>query len=211
MLMALTFFMGVSLSAFSQFEGVIAYSIEYSTDDAHLKNMLESFPDLSYLYLKGNMSKFEQSTSGGGVQSFISNHETGDMTLVMQFLGSAFKVRMSHENIKDLEQVPAKAVFYDEYKKEIGGVNCSHAYTLENTDTLHIYYTKTIASGNIIPELANLDGTPLYYETVKKDIRMTYSAQEIKETQIPATEFEIPSNIRELPFDDFARSFAVVK
>ncbi len=211
MLIALTFCMGVSLSAFSQFEGVISYSIEYSTDDDHLQSMLESFPKTSKLFLKGNMSKFEQNTAGGGSQSFISNHSSGDMTLVMQFLGSAFKVRVSSDNIQELKQVPTKEIFYDGQSRVIGGITCQHAYTIENSDTLHIYYTESITSGNIIPELANLEGTPLYYETIKKDIKMTYSAKAIDEMTIADVEFDIPSNIRELPFNDFARSFAVVK
>lgn len=201
----------VSFLAFGQFEGTITYDIEYSTTDETMEQYLGSFPKQSTLKIKNELIRFDQSIAGGGTQSFISNANDTSTTLIMSIMGNAFQVNLTSKEIMQLEQAETFEIIETEESKMIAGYICKMAYAISGADSLKVYYTEEIKCQNIVPQLEKLNGFPLVYEVEKGNVRMKYTCKNISEDVIDESDFIVSSSIREIPFDDFARSFAVRK
>ncbi len=200
-----------SLTSFAQFEGVLTYDIAYTSSDKEMVGYLESFPKQSSLFINNERMRFDQNLSGGGKQSFISNTETNTTSLLMNFMGGEFQVNLTAEQISQLELAQQLKIVKTEKTKSIAGYLCQHAYAISGSDSLSIYYTTEIKTGCIVPQFADLDGLPLYYEMNRGKIQMAYTCKEVSQEKVELNRFVISRSIREIPFEDFARSFAQMK
>lgn len=200
-----------ALSLYGQFEGRVIYDIVYETDNPELKPMLSMFPKKSELIISGANHRFQQNISGGGQQVFINNEVEKTNTLVMSFMGESFKVHLTYENVKTLENNPTNPIIHSSDNKTILGYTCQHAFTIQDKDTLQFYYNPDIYKGNMIPQFKGLEGLVLEYETLQNGLRMSFVATQILEEPISADWFEISDAIKEVSFEDFARVFAFKK
>lgn len=207
----LCFLFSITFYANAQFEGVLTYEIGYESDDEKMKEYIDAFPKSSTLHIKNEMMRFDQDLAGGGQQSFISNTETMSMSMLMRFMGRDFQVNLKAEEIDQLEQAQQLKIVKTNRTRDISGYTCNHAYAISESDSLSIFYTESIKTGNIVPQFADLDGLPLYYEMNRGKVHMTYNCTVIDKSPVELSVFTISQSVKEIPFDDFARSFAVLK
>lgn len=195
----------------AEFEGIVHYSVSYETENESLRSMLSMLPSQSTLLVKGDQIRFNQEIAGGGKQSFIVDNSSQSSILLMNFLGQEFQVRLEKDEVLQLEQIKEMKLVSTEKTKEIHGYACKNVMAISETDTLEIYYTSDISAPPVLPQFASIDGLPLYYEMKKGEIYMKYTCIELREEQLDNSEFVIPSEIREIPFKEFANSFAIKK
>jgi GLPGLI family protein len=208
------FFTGFAFFAtnvFCQFEGRISYSIAYQTDQAELGALAGMLPKLSTLKIKGNKLRYDQPLAGGGRQAFIIDGNAKTNTLLMNFLGQEFKVKMEEEELLLLESAESYEITTTDQTKMIEGYECKMALAISGEDTLTVFYTEAIQCPPVLPQFSDIKGLPLYYEMKKGGFFMKYTCTKIEDMIIPNDDFEIPGSIREIPFKEFANSFAITK
>jgi len=166
-------------------------------------------PNKSVLYLKEEMSLFEQEVAGGGRQAFIIDAQKGSGILVMQFLGQGYKVEMSQEEIESLKKTEELNIVKTDELKTIAGFPCKKVLALTSSDTLEVFYTESLKSKSSFPPFAKIAGIPLQYELVRGGIKMKYTAMEVNETSLDGSLFTSAPAMKSMEFEDFARSFAI--
>jgi GLPGLI family protein len=195
----------------AQFTGKITYSIRYETDDTSMKGMMDILPSESYLFIKGQKLRFNQMIMGGGMQSFIVDKDQKVNTLLMNFMGQEYKVNMDEDQVALLEKAQELSLQETDKTEVIQGFNCKHVLATAKGDTLNIYYTEEIPTPAVLPQFASIKGLPLYYEVVKSGIKMTYKCTQVEKMEISDSEFQVPNSVKEIPFKEFAKNFAISK
>jgi GLPGLI family protein len=202
---------GTSILVYGQFEGRVSYKIAYQSDDPSMQSMMGMLPKESTMLVKGNRLRLNQSISGGGRQVFMSDASSGTSTLLMNLMGQEFKVNMKEEDFKSLKLTQKLEITETSGVKEIAGFRCKKAYALSDGDTLTVYYAPELQTNAILPQFSEIKGLPLMYEVARNNIKMIYTCTEVNVSAVEDAEFEIASSVKEIPFSDFARSFAVSK
>jgi len=200
-----------SFFADAQFTGKITYSISYETSDPANQGMINILPSESHLYLKENKLRFNQTIMGGGMQSFIVDNDLKSNVLLMNFMGQEYKINMNEEQVSLLEQAQELELRETEKTDIIQGFNCKHVLAISKGDTLNIYYTEEIPTPAVLPQFASIDGLPLYYQIKKSGIKMTYRCTLVEKVEVDDSEFTVPASVREIPFKEFAKNFAISK
>jgi len=200
-----------SFAANAQFTGKITYSVDYQTFDPAMQSMIEVLPKESYLLLKENKLRFNQEIMGGGMQSFIVDKDQKSNTLMMNFMGQEYKINMTEEQVAQLEAAQKLSLEEKDDTRMIQGYECKHVVARTENDTLNIYYTNEIPTPAVLPQFSSIDGLPLYYEVNKGGIKMTYKCTSIEKIDIDESAFVVPETVREIPFNDFAKNFAISK
>lgn len=204
-------FIAWSFLANAQFTGKITYSISYDSDDPSMSGMVDILPSQSHLLIKGKKLRFNQSIMGGGMQSFVVDKELNLNTLLMNFMGQEYKVNMNEDQVALLERAQELRLQETGKSEVIQGFNCKHVLATSKGDTLHIYYTEEIPTPAVLPQFSSINGLPLYYEVKKSGIKMTYKCTSVEKTEIDDSEFNVPDSVREIPFKEFAKNFAISK
>ena len=200
-----------SFVAEAQFTGKLTYSISYETNDSSTRDMIDVLPSESHLYLKGNKLRFNQTIMGGGMQSFIVDKELKSNILLMNFMGQEYKVNMTEDQVSLLEKAQALELKETDKTVVIQGFNCKHVMATTRADTLNIYYTEEISTPSVLPQFASIDGLPLYYQIKKSGIKMTYKCTKVEKVDVDDSQFSIAGSVKEIPFKEFAKNFAISK
>lgn len=203
--------LGVGHFCHAQFEGEIKYAMTYSSEDTELQSLISSLPTKSTLLVKDNFTSFSQPIAGGGKQAFISNSTLGTSTLLMNFMGQPFQVKVNESDLLQLQQTKKLKIVKGKKKKHIAGFECFQAFAFSGKDTLEIYYTPKIKTPLILPQFENLSGLPMEYQLTRGNLTIRYLCTSITEEPIAASNFKIPDSVREIPFAEFAKAFAVAK
>lgn len=204
-------FMLAFFAGYGQFEGKVIYDVAYSSDDPDLASLARHFPKESELFINGANSRFQQNVSGGGQQIFINNEDDNKNILVMRFLGESFKVVLTRQNLAMLEEnISFKAVPSGK-TKDILGVKCLQAIAVVGNDTLSVYYSPELYTGNMLPQFKSVQGLVLEYETIQDGLYTHFKAREMHSETVAMDRFDIPDIIREISFEDFAKNFAYKK
>lgn len=202
---------GYSTICFSQFEGKVFYEMTYESSDPETQTFIGMLPKESSIAIKGAEMRLSQSLAGGGAQAFITNSELKTSTLVMKFMGQKFQVQMNEEEMMKLERAEPFKIVKGNKTKEIAGYTCNQAFALMGTDSLEIYYAPELKTNGILPQFAELDGLPLQYEIAKGKMRISYQCTSVSPEKIDPAIFIVDSKITQIPFEQFAQSFAVSK
>ncbi len=203
--------LSLNLSSQTQFSGKINYSISYESNDPSLTEMKDILPSESYLLIKGDRLRFNQNIMGGGMQSFIVDKGIKSNILLMNFMGQEYKVFMSEEQVSILEKSQELNLIETNKTEVIQGFNCKHVEAIAKGDTLDIYYTEEIPTPAVLPQFASIKGLPLYYEVKKSGLKMTYKCTSIEKADIEDTAFSVSDRVKEIPFKEFAKNFAITK
>ncbi len=206
--MTTTFF---SSLAFGQFEGKLFYEVSYASEDKETLTFIGMLPKKSTLSIKDSQMRLSQSIAGGGSQAFITNSATNTSTLLMRFMGQEFQVKLNESDLMKLEQTANLKIIEGKNTKMIAGYNCKQSFAIQGTDTLEIYYAPELQTDCVLPQFADLKGIPLQYEVVKGKLRIAYSCESISTEPIEESTFLVDPKIKEIPFAQFAQSFAIAK
>jgi len=155
--------------------------------------------------------RLDQYIVGGGSQSFITNLTANTSTLVMRLMGQKFQVKMTSEEMQQLEKIQKLKIIEGKLTKIIGGYTCQQAFAISGNDSLEIYYLPQLKTRCILPQFADLKGLPLEYEIVNDHIRMKYSCNNISQKIIENSVFEVDDEVLKIPFEQFAQSFGISK
>ena len=205
------FVCGFSNFCFSQFEGRVYYEMTYVSSDPETLTFIDMLPKQSSLSIKGAEMLLSQSLAGGGSQAFITNSELKTSILVMKFMGQKFQVRMNEEEMTKLERAESFKIVEGHKTKVIAGYTCKQAFALSGKDSLEIYYAPELKTLGILPQFAELDGLPLQYEIAKGKMRISYQCTSVSAEKIDQAIFTVDDKITQIPFEQFAQSFAVSK
>lgn len=201
----------VSDYCYSQFEGIVLYEMTYSSSDPDTQSYINMLPKESTLYIKDSQMRLNQPIAGGGSQSFITNLAANTSTLVIRLMGQKFQVRMTEQEMQQLEKIQKLPIIEGSKTKEICGYICRQAFALSGNDSLEIYYAPELQTRCILPQFSDLKGLPLEYEIVNDHIRIKYSCNNITRKTITKDVFEVDDEVLKIPFEQFAQSFGVPK
>lgn len=193
----------------AQFEGSVSYDVTYHAMDENKKEMLSMLPKESSLYVKGKRSLFEQEVAGGGRQSFLIDSDKGSGILIMQFIGQAYKVEMTEDEIKTLKKPKELDFLTSEETKTISGYVCNKIQAISGSDTLDVFYSIDLKTESAFPPFEDIEGLPLQYELIRGGVKMKYTAVEVKRSVLDESIFDSNPDLKSIKFADFAKSFAI--
>jgi hypothetical protein len=197
--------------AYGQFEGEIIYEVKYESSDPSTQGYLSLLPSESTLTIKDVRSRFQQTIVGGAEQLVVTDARTGYSTLVMNFMGQKFQVKMNADSLKTLRKNEPLRIIETEQTKEILGMVCKKALAISGTDTMEVYFNQALHPYPMVPQLADVHGIPLEYTLLQNNIRMHFKAKKIVKSVVDPSVFEVSSDVREISFAQFAKSFALPK
>jgi GLPGLI family protein len=195
--------------AFGQFEGKVVYEVKYQSNDPTASAYLSMLPNESTLTIKGTRSRFEQTIAGGAEQLVVTDAATKSTTLVMNFMGQKFQVKLNGDSLQMLRKNEPLQTIETSDTKEILGMQCKKALAISGKDTIAVYYSEALHPHSMIPQLADIKGIPMEYGLIQNNISMHFKAKKIVKGPVDNSVFEISPEIKEVPFAQFAKSFAV--
>ncbi|MEI9942664.1 MAG: DUF4412 domain-containing protein [Chitinophagaceae bacterium] len=189
-----------SFQAFGQkklTEATISYDIVINTNNATPKaaDLLDGA--VSVIYLKGNSSRSEMSSSLG-TQSTIIDGKTGNVTILKDYGEQKYMISMTPANWKESNKKYEGTTFtYEEEYKTIAGYNCQKAIgKLVDGTTFTVYFTKDLLPVNKDFQYLNknLPGLAMQYEANLGKQKVTYTVSTINFNLVPAAKFDAPSS-----------------
>ncbi|NEN23172.1 hypothetical protein G3O08_06625 [Cryomorpha ignava] len=205
------FVFGFSNFCFSQFEGKVYYEMTYESNDPETLTFIDMLPKQSTMSIKGTQMRLNQSLAGGGSQAFITNSDLKTSILLMKFMGQEFQVKMNEMEMLKLEKAESFKIVDGTKTKVIAGYTCNQAFALSGKDSLEIYYAPELRTLCVLPQFADLKGIPLQYEIAKGKMRISFQCSSVSVEKIDQAVFTVDESIKQIPFEQFAQSFAVSK
>jgi GLPGLI family protein len=197
----LVFFMMTLTVVAQDFEGAITYTIQYKDLPAEMQGMEQMLPKEQKILVKGEKSKFEQSTAMSET-TVISDMTDGTSMVLISAQGQKFKITLNKEEVdKSIQQQGEAQITYVSGTKEILGYTCKKAeVTMEGmTDPAIFYYTEDIPMIKMRGmESIELKGMPLEYEMTMQGMHMIVTVTEMNQQTLSDSEFIAPDGYQEM-------------
>jgi GLPGLI family protein len=197
-LVAFTLFPSVQLMAQRRLtEATISYDIVINTSNStpQTADLLDGAT--SVIYLKGNSSRSEM-TSSLGSQATIIDGKTGNVTVLKDYGEQKYMIQMTPDNWKQSNKKYEGISFtYLNEFKTIAGYNCQKAIgKLSDSSTFNVYFTKELLPANKDFQYLNknLPGLALQYEASLGKMMVTYTVSTISFNPVPQTKFDLPKS-----------------
>jgi GLPGLI family protein len=191
-------------------EATITYDIVINTSNTTPKaaDLLDGAT--SIIYLKGNLSRSEMSSSLG-TQSTIVEGKTGKVTILKDYGEQKYMITMTPENWKASNKKYEGITFtYENEFKTINGYNCQKAIgVLADGSTFTVYFTKDLIPVNKDFQYLNknLPGLAMQYEASLGKLKVTYTVSSINFKLVPAAKFDLPkSGYRVMTYEESLRA-----
>ena len=200
-------FLGSAAFAQKSFEGKVTYGITYNNLPPEMEQMKSMLPSESVLYIKGNMSRTEQSLGMGGNQVVISDSKNKTGRVLIDGMGGKYFIKVSKEEIEKTEkQNPEPKFNYESETKKIAGYNCNKAEAKFEgmEEMLAIFYTEEIPADKNT-QFKGLKGFPLEYETASGGFKMTISAKSVSREAVSDALFKIPEGYKETTMEELSK------
>jgi len=194
------------------FEGIIKFKIEYTEMDEALAAYASMMPKDIIIKIKGEYTKMEQSMGMAGSTSVITNQKTKQITTLMDVMGSKYKMIAPITDNAAKNETSEYSIVYLNETKVIAGYTCKKAeiHSKTSDEVLTLYYTEELSSDylpNKPKEYNELKGFPMEYEIAQESMRMNVSVNEIKKEKIPQSEFEIPTEYKEVSQEELMKIY----
>ena len=187
-------------------ELTVVYDYRLSASDADKKAHGDENTFTSTIYIKGNLSRSEQSNSlYSSATIYDANTNTG--VLLKEVSGQKLLIRISQSNWQEMNAASDGIVFTKTAEtKSIAGYKCIKATGKSKDGTLYtVYYTPEInpENKNYNLKFKDLDGLPLEYEMTLGSSTIRYLVSRINMNPVPASKFDIPkTGYRELTYEE---------
>jgi GLPGLI family protein len=179
-------------------EATISYDIVINTSNTKPKaaDLLDGAT--SVIYLKGNSSRSEM-TSSLGTQSTIIDGKTKNVTILKDYGEQKYMITMTPDNWKASNKKYEGITFtYENEFKTIAGYNCQKAVgkLAGDTSSFTVYFTKDIVPVNKDFQYLNksLPGLAMQYEASLGNLKVTYTVSGINFNLVPAAKFDLPKS-----------------
>ena len=171
-------------------EATITYDIVINTSNStpQAADLLDGAT--SVIYLKGNSSRSEM-TSSLGTQATIIDGKTGDVTVLKDYGEQKYMIKMTPSNWKESNQKyeGIRFTYFNEYKT-IAGYNCQKAVgRLADSTSFTVYFTRELVPVNKDFQYLNrnLPGLAMQYEATMGKMMVTYTVSTINFNPVPQT------------------------
>ncbi|OQA02176.1 MAG: hypothetical protein BWY70_00107 [Bacteroidetes bacterium ADurb.Bin408] len=202
-----------SAQAQKLFSGTIEYEITYPDADLDPATAA-SLPKSLTMTISGKKSRVDMTQ---GVMNIIkiNNAETNSSVSLLDIMGQKYALKTSKEELeKALNEMPKAKITVTEETKEIAGYKATKAtivFTNEDgTETTEeIYFSPEIGGENFNFDTPYKDikGGLLQYSVESSDIKMLFTAKEIKSKKIKDTMFMIPTDYQEVTAEELQNIF----
>ena len=187
-------------------EATISYDIVINTSNStpQAADLLDGAT--SVIYLKGNSSRSEM-TSSLGTQATIIDGKNGGVTVLKDYGEQRYMIQMTPDNWKQSNKKYEGISFtYLNEFKTIAGYNCQKAIgKLSDSSTFNVYFTKELLPVNKDFQYLNknLPGLALQYEASLGKMMVTYTVSAINFNPVSQTKFDLPkSGYRVMTYDE---------
>lgn len=178
-------------------EATITYDIVINTSNStpQAADLLDGAT--SVIYLKGNSSRSEM-TSSLGTQATIIDGKTGDVTVLKDYGEQKYMIKMTPANWQQSNKKyeGINFTYLNEYKT-IAGYNCQKATgNLSDGSTFTVYFTKELLPVNKDFQYLNknLPGLALQYEATLGKMMVTYTVSTINFNPISQSKLDLPKS-----------------
>ena len=178
-------------------EATITYDIVINTSNStpQAADLLDGAT--SVIYLKGNSSRSEM-TSSLGTQATIIDGKTGDVTVLKDYGEQKYMIKMTPANWQQSNKKyeGINFTYLNEYKT-IAGYNCQKATgNLSDGSTFTVYFTKELLPVNKDFQYLNknLPGLALQYEATLGKMMVTYTVSSINFNPISQSKLDLPKS-----------------
>ncbi|GAB4254638.1 MAG: hypothetical protein Kow0079_11010 [Vicingaceae bacterium] len=195
-LLFLAIFIGVNV--FSQnIQATITYSINYLNLPEEFRAFQDDLPKEMKVLIKGNKSKTIQSTSHSGTTATISDADTKQTILLVDFNGFKNATVINYNEIKEEQDSTKENLKIKEVNGEsptILGYNCKKAliWITNSSEPIEVFYTEDIKVSDFNKQFKKLNGYPLKYTITENGLTMVFEATSINHEEIDDSEFSIP-------------------
>jgi GLPGLI family protein len=186
----ITFFAFVSIvSAQTDFEGKVIYTIIYKDLPQEMKAMEGMLPKDMTILMKGNKSRVEQSQMMGK-NVIVSDMDQKNGFMEMDMAGQKLRINISTEEFEQKSNQMPNIEYLDE-TKTIAGYPCKKAIMKDENGllTMTVFYTEKITNKSQT-EFAGLKGFPLQYSMKQQNMTMEMTATEVTRESISDDTFK---------------------
>ena len=199
-------FSNVSAQKSNDFQGTVTYNVAVEGEmDAMTKAQIPT--EMSQTY-KGTKIRTEQKSSMGST-IIISDSETKITTILIDMMGNKMAITQTKEDAdKAIKEMPEVKVTYLDETKNIAGYNCKKATVEvmgEEKSNLEVYYTDEIvvSNPNSLSFFKDIKGVLLEYTQSAGELKMKFTAKEIKKSKVKDSLYEIPEGYQQLTQEQF--------
>ena len=189
------------LSAQSNFEGKIIFTISYADMPAEMTAML---PKDMTIYIKGNKSKVEQNQMMGK-QVVVSDLGQQNGFMEMNISGQKIRINISTEEFKQEAEQMTNIEYLNE-TKTIVGYPCKKAIMKDETGqmTMTVFYTEKI-NNKAQTKFVGLKGFPLQYTMTQQNMTLEMTASEISKESVSDAIFNKSEGYKEMSQADLQK------
>lgn len=178
-------------------EATLTYSVSIRTANAEPRAADLMDGALNTVYLKGNMSRSDL-TSSLGKQSTIVDSKTGVANVLKEYGEQRYLIQMTPSDWKNSNKAYENVRYqYTGITKEIAGYSCEQAIgTWGDQNTYVVFFTRALQPVNHEFQYLNrnLPGLALEYQAKVGNSELTYTATRVDLDPVPHTIFEIPTS-----------------
>lgn len=188
-------------------EGVIEFEVTYPDMDPD--NFLAGLmPDAMTMKFKDNVFNNELSAGMGMFKTnFIANSNTKNLKHSVKLVNKKYYADLSQDEVAVINKK------YDSYSliqmdeiKEIAGYTCKKALIVfddPEVGEIYVYYTDQIHidDANWATPFKGIDGVLLEYQLTQYDIKMSFVATAVKESDLKESDFGIQEDYEKITYD----------
>jgi GLPGLI family protein len=199
-------------------QGIITYDISYPRpiEDKWMEKLMPSEMEMQF---KNNQINTELTFGLGMIKiGFISNTEDKQLHELLKFMRNR---NVSHRGTNQIEEllqkIPPHTIELLPDTKSILGFVCNkalvHVESPSESYSYDLWYTKDIQlkDPNWCTPFKKIPGVLMEYRVERFNVVMHFTAVEVKQTEIPDTEFLIPSKYKEISIEAMEKNLEGLK
>ncbi|MCK9423071.1 MAG: DUF4412 domain-containing protein [Bacteroidales bacterium] len=194
------FFKPDIIQAGKPFEGVITFKITYP-DNKFSESQMAMFPKVLTVSIKGSKARTDLQMSGMNTVE-ITDYNDKSKVALLNMMGQKYAIKQTAADIeKEMSGQGTSTIELSGETKVIAGYTCKKAVVTINNDgiksTYEVYYSSELGSklANFDnPIYKDIDGVMLEFLLTNRDVNMKFTATSVEKKNLPAKDFEIPSD-----------------
>lgn len=178
-------------------EATLMYDMEIQTGDAVSRSGNGLTGATTTIYLKGNNSRTEMSSTLGR-EIAIFNSKSGSAVILKEFSGQKLMITLTKDNWLTKNKMYSNIKFgLTNETKTIAGYSTKKAIaTMADGKTFEVYYAPDLVPANkgYDPTFSNLPGLAVQYEIESGKMRFRYTLNKIDFDPVPVSLFDFPAS-----------------
>lgn len=189
----------LSFTGDNTFEGVVTYTVNASSDNPQMAQMMAGGSGTMVTYIKGNKKRTDFNMGMMVNRKTIVDMSTKQSIMLMDMMGNKYELKTDLTKEKNNNPPTIKEL---DSTKQIAGYTC-HAASISVTDprsgdkqTFTIYYTDQLPYDADNGMYKGLKGFPLQFGMMQQGITFKMSATKVEKKSLSDTTFNVPSGYK---------------